>query len=180
LSGTSADPIRRALWLDALDQRLRPCLPPSLAAHARLANVTGAQATTGAGMAGVKLAGLKLVFLVDSPVWHARLRLATPELLDAARSIGLTFQQSLTEVLLPQAFRGSIAPLGSTMIALVKNTTVAAVIGVPEAANLMATIIENETGSLVVFGLFAIGFVILTLPLGIWFTHLSQRLAVKR
>jgi glutamate transport system permease protein len=51
---------------------------------------------------------------------------------------------------------------------------------VPEAANLMATIIENETGSLVVFGLFAIGFVILTLPLGIWFTHLSQRLAVKR
>jgi len=89
LSGTSADPIRRALWLDALDQRLRPCLPPSLAAHARLANVTGAKATTGAGMAGVKLAGLKLVFLVDSPVWHARLRLATPELLDAARSIGL-------------------------------------------------------------------------------------------
>src|SRR6478735_1788476 len=82
---------------------------------------------------------------------------------EAARSIGLTFQQSLTEVLLPQAFRGSIAPLGSTMIALVKNTTVAAVIGVPEAANLMATIIENETGSLVVFGLFAIGFVILTL-----------------
>jgi glutamate transport system permease protein len=66
------------------------------------------------------------------------------------------------------------------MIALVKNTTVAAVIGVPEAANLMATIIENETGSLVVFGIFAIGFVILTLPLGIWFTHLSQRLAVKR
>lgn len=99
---------------------------------------------------------------------------------EAARSIGLTFQQSLTEVLLPQAFRGSIAPLGSTMIALIKNTTVAAVIGVSDAAGLMATIIENETGSLVVFGIFAIGFVILTLPLGIWFTHLSQRLAVKR
>ncbi len=99
---------------------------------------------------------------------------------EAARSIGLTFQQSLTEVLLPQAFRGSIAPLGSTMIALIKNTTVAAVIGVADAAGLMATIIENETGSLVVFGIFAIGFVILTLPLGIWFTHLSQKLAVKR
>jgi len=89
LSGTAADPIRRALWLDALDQRLRPCLPLPLAAHARLANVTGAKATTGAGMAGVELVGLKLVFLVDSPVWHARLRLATPELLEAARSIGL-------------------------------------------------------------------------------------------
>jgi hypothetical protein len=73
LTGSAADPVRRALWLDALDQRLRPCLPPSLAAHVRLANVNGA----------------KLVFLVDSPVWHARLRLATSELLDAARSVGL-------------------------------------------------------------------------------------------
>jgi len=99
---------------------------------------------------------------------------------EAARSIGLTFQQSLTEVILPQAFRGAIAPLGSTLIALIKNTTVAAVIGVSDAAGLMAEIVENETGGAVVFGLFAIGFVILTLPVGIWFTHLSQRLAVKR
>lgn len=33
--------------------------------------------------------GAKLVFVVDSPVWHARLRLAAPALLDAARSVGL-------------------------------------------------------------------------------------------
>lgn len=99
---------------------------------------------------------------------------------EAARSIGLTFQQSLTEVILPQAFRGSIAPLGSTLIALIKNTTVVAVIGVADAANLMAVIIENETGGVIVFGIFALGFVILTLPIGIWFTSLSRRLAVKR
>ena len=69
----SADPLRRALWLDALEHRLRPHLPPALAPHARLANVDGG----------------KLVFLVDSPVWRARLRFASAELLDAARSIGL-------------------------------------------------------------------------------------------
>ncbi|GAB3079693.1 MULTISPECIES: amino acid ABC transporter permease [unclassified Phycicoccus] len=99
---------------------------------------------------------------------------------EAARAIGLTFGQSMREVLLPQAFRGAIAPLGSTLIALIKNTTVAAVVGVAEAANLMAVIIENETGGLVVFLVFAIGFVILTLPLGLAFTSLSRRLAVKR
>lgn len=99
---------------------------------------------------------------------------------EAARSIGLTFQQSLSEVILPQAFRGAIAPLGSTLIALIKNTTVVAVIGVADAANLMSVIIENETGGVLVFGIFALGFVILTLPVGIWFTHLSQKLAVKR
>jgi glutamate transport system permease protein len=99
---------------------------------------------------------------------------------EAARAIGLTFGQSMREVLLPQAFRGSIAPIGSTIIALTKNTTVAAVIGVGEAANLMSVIIENEGSGLGIFFIFAIGFVILTLPLGIAFTSLSRRLAVKR
>lgn len=99
---------------------------------------------------------------------------------EAARSIGLTFTQSLAEVLLPQAFRGAIAPLGSTLIALIKNTTVAAVIGAADAAGLMATIIENETGTVGVFFLFALGFVVLTLPVGVLFTYLSRRLAVRR
>ena len=76
---------------------------------------------------------------------------------------------------------GSIAPLGSTLIALIKNTTVAAVVlGTTEAAGLLAEITENEGASLPTFFIFALGFVILTLPLGILFTNLSQRLAVKR
>jgi hypothetical protein len=73
LANRAGNPIRRAMWLDALDLRLRPCLSPSLADHARLANVDGG----------------RLVFVVDSPVWHARLRLAAPAILDAARSLGL-------------------------------------------------------------------------------------------
>lgn len=99
---------------------------------------------------------------------------------EAARSIGLTFTQSLREVILPQAFRGAIAPLGSVLIALTKNTTVASVIGVAEASLLMSEVIENETASIGVFLVFALGFVVLTLPVGILFTSLSQRLAVKR
>lgn len=100
---------------------------------------------------------------------------------EAARAIGLSFAQSMREVLLPQAFRGAIAPLGSTLIALIKNTTVAAVIlGTAESAGLLAKITENEGASLPTFFIFALGFVILTLPLGIGITNLSRRLAVKR
>jgi len=99
---------------------------------------------------------------------------------EASRSIGLTFSQSMREVILPQAFRGAVAPLGSNFIALIKNTTVTAVIVAAEAGGLMQKIIENETGTLSVFLIFAIGFVILTLPLGVFFTSLSRRLAVKR
>ena len=99
---------------------------------------------------------------------------------EAARAIGLTFGQSMRSVILPQAFRAAIAPLGSTLIALIKNTTVAAVIGAGDAAGLMSEIVENETGTTSVFLVFAIGFVILTLPLGLLFTSLSRRLAVRR
>lgn len=76
VGGPAGGPIRRALWLDGLDRRFRPHLPPSLAAHARFANVEVG----------------KLVFIVDAPVWGAKLRLAAPELLDLARSFGLDVQ----------------------------------------------------------------------------------------
>ncbi|HET7667788.1 MAG TPA: amino acid ABC transporter permease, partial [Mycobacterium sp.] len=49
---------------------------------------------------------------------------------EAARSLGLTFGQNLRMILLPQAFRAVILPLGSVLIALTKNTTIASAIGV--------------------------------------------------
>ncbi|GAB2650602.1 amino acid ABC transporter permease [Prescottella soli] len=100
---------------------------------------------------------------------------------EAARSLGLTFTQSIRMIVLPQAFRSVIAPLGSVLIALTKNTTIASAIGVAEASLLMKTMIENEADKLfLVFGIFAIGFMILTLPVGFLFGYLGKRLAVKR
>lgn len=100
---------------------------------------------------------------------------------EAARSIGLTFGQSLREVILPQGFRGAITPLGNTLIALTKNTTVATAIGVSEIAGLMSEMIEFRSDLLLpIFLVVAIGFVILTLPVGILTTYLSNRLVVKR
>jgi len=99
---------------------------------------------------------------------------------EAARSLGFTFSQNLRIVLLPQAFRAVIIPLGSVMIALTKNTTIVSAIGVAEAALLMKEMIENTAALLVVGAIFAIGFVVLTLPLGLLFGWLGKRLAVAR
>lgn len=100
---------------------------------------------------------------------------------EAARSIGLSFPLTLRHVVLPQAFRGAIAPLGNTLIALTKNTTVVATIGVAEAALMMRSMIEFSPQYLyVTFFIMAAGFVILTLPMGILFTWMSNRLAVER
>ncbi|ADU48620.1 amino acid ABC transporter permease [Intrasporangium calvum] len=100
---------------------------------------------------------------------------------EAARSIGLTFAQSLRDVVLPQGFRGAITPLGNTLIALTKNTTVATAIGVAEVSGLMKEMLELRSDLILpIFLIVAIGFVILTLPMGMLTTYLSNRLVVKR
>ena len=99
---------------------------------------------------------------------------------EAARSLGFTFGQNLRIVLLPQAFRAAIIPLGSVLIALTKNTTIASAIGVAEAALLMKEMIENTAALLVVGAIFALGFLVLTQPLGWVFGWLGKRLAVVR
>lgn len=99
---------------------------------------------------------------------------------EAARAIGLSFGQTLLLIVLPQAFRSVIGPLANVLIALTKNTTVAAAIGVAEAAALMKTMIENEAQTLLIGVVFAFGFVVLTLPTGLFLGWLSKRLAVKR
>jgi glutamate transport system permease protein len=100
---------------------------------------------------------------------------------EAARAIGLSFGGSLTNVVLPQAFRAAIAPLGNVLIALTKNTTVVATIGVAEASYLMKGMIEFRPDLIyIIFTIMATGFVILTLPVGVLFTTLSRRLAVRR
>ena len=76
LSGSAADPLKRAEWLASLDHQLRPALPLQLAAHARLANVDGN----------------RLVYSVDGPAWSSRLRLSGDAILEAARSLGLAVE----------------------------------------------------------------------------------------
>jgi glutamate transport system permease protein len=100
---------------------------------------------------------------------------------EAARSIGLSFAPTLRHVILPQALRGAIAPLGNTMIALTKNTTVVATVGVNELSYVMRGMIEfNSSLLILIFLLMATSFVVLTLPMGLLFTWLSNRLAVQR
>ncbi|SDL43040.1 amino acid ABC transporter permease [Tessaracoccus oleiagri] len=100
---------------------------------------------------------------------------------EAARSLGLTFAQNLRHIILPQALRGAITPLGNVLIALTKNTTVVTAIGVAQVSHSMARMIEFRSDVIIlIFGLVAITFVALTLPMGMLTSWLSQRLAVRR
>ncbi|OKL55181.1 ABC transporter permease [Bowdeniella nasicola] len=100
---------------------------------------------------------------------------------EAARSIGLGFTQTVNLVVLPQAFRGAIAPLGNTLIALTKNSTVAAAASVLQASTVMQQMIEfSPQQGLAIFMVIALGFVVIVFPMGLLFTWMSTRLAVAR
>src|SRR5690625_679313 len=100
---------------------------------------------------------------------------------EAARAIGLSFLPAARLVILPQAFRGAIAPLGNTLIALIKNTTVASAISVADISLLMKGMVEAHGNYVIpIFLTVAAGFVVIVIPVGLVVTFLSQRLAVSR
>jgi len=99
---------------------------------------------------------------------------------EAARAIGLSFPQVLRIIVLPQAFRSVVGPLANVLIALTKNTTVAAAIGVAEAALLMREMIENEAQLILISAIFAFGYICLTLPTGLFLGWVAKKVAVKR
>lgn len=101
---------------------------------------------------------------------------------EAARAIGLSFLPAARLVILPQAFRGAIAPLGNVLIALIKNSTVAAAGSVAtESSSLMKSMIEFDSDLVIpIFLTFAIGFVIIVIPVGLLTTWASRKLAVAR
>jgi glutamate transport system permease protein len=100
---------------------------------------------------------------------------------EAARSIGLTFTQSLRLVVLPQAFRTVVPPLINVVIALTKNTSIAGAFGVIELTAI-ATRLANANADAVVaiFVGCAICYLALTLPSGWLAGQLERRVAVIR
>lgn len=99
---------------------------------------------------------------------------------EASRALGLTFTQMLANVVLPQALRSVVPPLMSTMIALLKNTTVAAGFSVTEAGAIRDTLSEQGADVLIGLGWVALFFVALVIPLTLLQRSLEKRWSVAR
>jgi glutamate transport system permease protein len=81
---------------------------------------------------------------------------------EAGRAIGLTFGQSMRQIVLPQATRAVIPPMTSVLIALLKNTSVAAAFGMAEATATMRALTNNNADQRIgIFLAFAIGYIVL-------------------
>ncbi|WP_243056558.1 amino acid ABC transporter permease [Nocardioides sp. SR21] len=80
---------------------------------------------------------------------------------EAARAIGLTFGQTMTSVVLPQAFRAVVPPMASVLIAMTKNTSIAAVFGLAELTFRMRYFANNSADDTTIFLTFALLYVVL-------------------
>ncbi|MEO5710125.1 MAG: amino acid ABC transporter permease [Nocardioidaceae bacterium] len=81
---------------------------------------------------------------------------------EAARAIGLTFGQTMSLVVLPQALRAVVPPLASVLIALTKNTSVAAGFGLLEATARMRGFTNNNADArTLIFLIFAVGYIVI-------------------
>jgi His/Glu/Gln/Arg/opine family amino acid ABC transporter permease subunit len=99
--------------------------------------------------------------------------------LEAARSLGLSQLQALRFVVLPQAIRTVIPPLGNLSIALVKNTSIASGIAAFELLK-VASVLETQTAQFSWFIAALVGFWSLTIPLAWLVSRLERRLAFSR
>jgi glutamate transport system permease protein len=101
--------------------------------------------------------------------------------IEAARSIGLTFGQTLRQVVLPQAYRAVIPPISNVIIALTKNTSIAVAFSVAEATSILRRL-QNQDAS-ATFPLLittAAGYLVLSLAISFAFSRIERRTAVVR
>ncbi len=99
---------------------------------------------------------------------------------EAARSLGLSYVQTLRYVQLPQTFRSTIPPLANIGIALIKNTSLASTIGVTELLQ-AAEIVESRTfRTEEAFVGIVLLYLLLTLPTSLGVNWMERKMVLAR
>lgn len=100
---------------------------------------------------------------------------------EAARALGLDFGQTLRSVVLPQAFRTVIPPLGNVWIALVKNTSIAAGFAVTDLTAALQRLANAHADELLaVFAAIVVAYLVITLPSAWAIRTIEKRVAILR
>src|ERR1700704_3287062 len=108
-------------------------------------------------------------------VYRAGIESVHPSQRAAARSLGLTYAQTMRYVVIPQAVRRVIPPLLNDFVGLQKDTAIVSVIGVTEAAS-QSQQFSTQNGDFPSYLVAAVFFILITIPLARFTDHLvAQR-----
>lgn len=102
-------------------------------------------------------------------------------MVEASRSLGFTFSQTVSLIVLPQAFRMSVPPLINVFIALTKNTSVAGAFFVAELFTIGKELVNsNGNAAIEILVGVALFYLIITVPLGLIAVQLERKWVIAK
>ena len=99
--------------------------------------------------------------------------------MEAGRSLGMTWVQTMRYIIVPQAFKNIVPPLGNEFIALLKDSSLVSVIGFEELTRRGQLIIARTYGSLEIWITVALIYLVMTLTISRFVSYMEKRLATK-
>ena len=113
-----------------------------------------------------------------SEIFRAGIQSVDKGQMEAGRSLGLSWMQTMRYVILPQAFKHVIPPLGNEFISMTKETSLVSVIGFEELTRRGQLIIAKTYGSFEIWLTVAALYLIMTLSIAQFVSFLERRFAV--
>ena len=102
--------------------------------------------------------------------------------IEASLSLGFTYRQTMRQVILPQAFRTVIPPIGNLIIAMIKNSAIVAgsLIALDDILKIARVVNSRTFATNEAFFWAGVGYLLLTIPATIIVRRLEKRFAIKR
>ena len=102
-----------------------------------------------------------------SEIFRAGIQAIDVGQMEAGRSLGLTWWQTMRFIILPQAFKNILPPLGNEFIAMLKDSSLVSVIGFEELTRRGQLIIAQTYGSFEIWMTVAVLYLIMTMALSL-------------
>ena len=141
--------------------------------------ISGSLARELRGSYGALIAGFLAISLnagaYMSEVFRAGIQSLDKGQSEAARSVGMSYWQCMRHIILPQAFKRIIPPLGNEFIAMLKDSSLVSVIGFEELTRSGQLIIAETYGSLEIWSAVAVIYLVMTLTITRLVSFLEKR-----
>ena len=114
-----------------------------------------------------------------SEIFRAGIQSIDKGQMEACRSLGLSWAQTMRYIIMPQAFKAIIPPLGNEFIAMLKDSSLVSVIGFEELTRRGQLIIAKTYASFEIWGTVAVIYLIMTISISQLVAYLERKYNIK-
>ena len=114
----------------------------------------------------------------EAEIFRAGIQSVDDGQMEAGRSLGMTWLQTMRYIIVPQAFKRVIPPLGNEFIAMLKDSSLVSVIGFEELTRRGQLIIAKTYGSFEIWMSVAVIYLVMTLTISRFVAYLERRYRV--